>query len=131
METRILNKIGGRRAAFSLLLILTLALRLVGPLPGPPAREGYVGLCVGTEILYVPLASLDEPGREGRKASPESVPCPWFGQFHVLLVAALPVAFSLIALTAAFPIAWGGTTVLRPAPHPFQARAPPIGPGFR
>jgi hypothetical protein len=132
MDARIPSLAGPRRGFYTVLLILALALRLVGPLPGAPARDGYVGICVGSEILYLPLADLDRGDTEGatEKSSTDSVPCPWFAQFHVLPAVALSLVVLWIARSTAFPMAWGGAVLARPAPHSFQARAPPIGPGF-
>lgn len=81
--------------ALSLALALTLFARLVAPVLGAADRAGYVAICSGNEIVYVPVAPNGEvlPDRgapDSGKSDPQATaplhsPCAWLGQYAALL----------------------------------------------
>lgn len=123
----------GARSALSrlrpLLLILllgsALSFRAAGPVAGLPHAEGFVPICTGTEIIYVPVSELagEEPGST---EAPPSDPCPWFG----LGAFFEPAAFEIVGEPAPGAIAAPLRDNARPGGHVpkgFSARAPPQG----
>ncbi|MCB1353117.1 MAG: hypothetical protein KDK03_10310 [Rhodobacteraceae bacterium] len=79
----------------TLAIVVALALRLFGPGGALPVREGYVTLCTGSEILYIPLSELGLAPPDDTPTAPVSDHCPWFFQFHPLPVT--PFVFELLA----------------------------------
>lgn len=80
------------RWGVALVLALTLALfaRLLGPSIGAADRVGYVAICSGSEIVYVPVTQngdLAPNDEKSDKPAPSSLhtPCNWLGQYAALL----------------------------------------------
>lgn len=117
---------GWRAKGISLLLSLSLALSLVGPLSGLPEKEGYIPICTGGEIIYIPFGAtgLDQPAED--VPAPISETCPWFAQLHAVEVAPVVAGHSAVVYRLdrglpAHTVAAGQQT-----PKSFQARAPPL-----
>ena len=114
-----------RARGLSLLMTLALALNLLGPVNGLPAKDGYVPICTGSEIVYIPLSALGLAPPSDDTPAPTSDPCPWFAQFHALAVAPLTDGYGAVvyrlAPFAPADIAAAGQQI----PGSFQARAPP------
>ncbi len=111
----------------SVLLSLALAVNLLGPVTGLPEKDGFIPICTGSEIIYIPLAAigLDQPAQDAPEPVSES--CPWFAQFHAIEAAPAAAGHSAVVYRA---------FRLRPADiaaeaqqtgRAFQARAPPAG----
>ncbi|UYV37002.1 DUF2946 family protein [Rhodobacteraceae bacterium D3-12] len=119
----------GLLAVFSLALIL----RLLGPMGALPEKDGYVAICTGSEIVYIPLSELDGDldgnldGDSSDEREAHSETCDWFFQFHAL---------ATVPASKPEPQALRPVVVLRPAvehavhaaalPRGFHARAPPL-----
>ncbi|PWC85788.1 hypothetical protein TSH100_14515 [Azospirillum sp. TSH100] len=117
--------------ALALALSLSLFVRLAAPYAGAADRDGYVAICTGGEIVYLPADHDGLPLPDGGQTDkpdlpPLHLPCSWLGQFLVLL----PALQMLVLPTAqGLPAA-----LLEPEqPHhpkplkPFQSQAPPSG----
>lgn len=113
------------RGIATLAIVVALALRLFGPGGQLPVREGYVTICTGSEMLYIPLSELGLAPPDDTPAAPVSDHCPWFFQFHPL-----PVTPFVPGLRAGIftvqprpplpPVAAAGRVAAA-----FQARGPP------
>ncbi len=117
----------GYRAFCVALLGLSLVLRLVGPMAGLPAKDGYVAICAGTQIVYISLAEAGLDGPLDEKApAPPSDPCPWFAQFHAIDVAAAPVLARAETYASLVRLPPDGAPAAGLLPASFRARAPPV-----
>ncbi|WP_042688590.1 hypothetical protein [Azospirillum sp. B506] len=98
--------------ALALALALSLFVRIAAPAAGAADRDGYVAICTGGEIVYLPVDRdgvplqdsvplTDTDGIDKQQLSPLHLPCSWLGQYVALLPAlqmpALPVAILLSA----------------------------------
>ncbi len=117
-----------RASCLFVILSVSLALRMLGPVGALPAEDGYVAICTGSEIVYIPVAELDfDNGAPAKKtpASTKSELCPWFFQFHALETPLADTGF----VAAPMPIDRQPPTIAGPAcqpiPKSFHARAPP------
>lgn len=115
----------------ALALALSLFLRVAAPSAGAADRDGYVAICTGSEIVYLPVDQDGVPLPPGgetdkQQLSPLHLPCSWLGQYIALLPALqMPVipAGILLASESAKP-----DDVHRPKERkPFQSQAPPSG----
>ncbi|MDB6181460.1 hypothetical protein [Paracoccus fistulariae] len=117
------------RAAFGLLIAFALLLRLFGPAGALPARDGYLAICTGTEIIYVEAASLGFP-TEKSPDSPDrdhqAEACLWFSGLYAVELAATttPDAGQRLYVRQAARIRADQRGDQRPAPA-FHARGPP------
>jgi len=110
----------------SLLLSLALALNLLGPATGGlPEKEGFVPICTGSEIIYIPLAAigLDQPKED--VPAPVSERCPWFAQFHAVVAAPVAAGHSAVVYTAVRYRSADRVPSGQQTARSFQARAPP------
>ncbi len=115
--------------ALALALALAVFARLAGPSLGAADRTGYVAICSGGEIVYLPVTPNGDPA----PADPPSdthgsvalhTPCVWLGQYAALLP---------VLQTAPLPadLAIAPEPPRRAAPHhpkdtkPFHSQAPP------
>jgi len=114
-----------RVKSLSLILTFALALNILGPLTALPEKDGFVAICTGSEIVYIPIAELGVDLPNDEKPQPKSESCPWFSNFHA--VESIPTATISVAVVHE-------TVTFRPAdqaiheqqtPNLFQARAPP------
>ncbi|WP_042442618.1 hypothetical protein [Azospirillum sp. B510] len=117
--------------ALALALGLSLFVRLAAPYAGAADRDGYVAICTGGEIVYLPVGQDGMPLPDGKAPeksdiAPLQLPCTWLGQY----VALLP-ALAMLVLPAGRPLP---PEQARPdEPHhpkprkPFQSQAPPSG----
>lgn len=123
--------------ALALALALSLFVRIAAPAAGAADRDGYVAICTGGEIVYLPVDRdgvplrdsvplTDADGTDTQKLSPLHLPCSWLGHYVALLPAIqMPVMPLAILLSAELPKPDG-------LPHPkerkpFQSQAPPSG----
>lgn len=116
---------GWRRKCSSLLLVLALLLNLLGPVSGLPQKEGFVPVCTGHEIVYIPLVDLgfDQPAED--RPAPISESCPWFAHFHAVEVVPVTIVYSVtVYKTVQFRPDDRSASGLQ-IPNTFQARAPP------
>jgi len=116
---------GWRARSLSLLLALSLVLGLLGPVSGLPRKDGFIPICTGSEVIYIPLSEigLDQPAND--RPDPVSEHCPWAAQFLALEV--VPVAADASAVvyrTVRFRFA-DSVPDTQPRLPSFQARAPP------
>jgi len=117
---------GWRRRWLSLLLSQALTLHLLSPaVAGLPEKDGYVPICTGSEVVYLPLAALGLPAPADDVPEPLSELCPWCAPFHA--IAFLPVTamqtavvYRVVHVRPADTTAEGQQTL-----PSFQARAPP------
>lgn len=107
-----------------LLLCVSLPAQNVGPSVGLSAKEGYVAICAGTEIIYLPIGEhgIELPADE--EPDQPSEPCPWFGQIHA--VEAAPPATEIAPPLRAPALPAAAVASIGKAPGmAFRARAPP------
>ncbi|NMM46098.1 hypothetical protein HH303_16515 [Rhodospirillaceae bacterium KN72] len=112
---------------FRVLLALLLVYSFSSPASALPQKEGYIAICSGSEILYIPLADagLEDPSQEAQ--APTSSPCPWFTQLHALDAADIAVVGHSTVIYDALPIPADDTRpVAQQIPRAFQARGPPL-----
>jgi len=117
---------GWRGKWLSLLLTLSLALNLLGPATvGLPQKEGFIPICTGSEVIYIPLSAIGLGQADEDTPDPVSEACPWFAQFHAVEVA--PVTTTHVAVVYATVALRVADTALpgQHTPRSFQARAPP------
>ncbi|WP_372398654.1 hypothetical protein ABMY26_18550 [Azospirillum sp. HJ39] len=122
--------------ALALALTLSLLLRLAAPAAGAADRDGYVAICTGSELVYLPADPDGLPLADGRlpadrdtdkqQFAPLHLPCNWLGQY----VALLPALQALVLPMG--PTQPGQSPkpadIHRPADlKPFQSQAPPSG----
>ena len=120
------HQAGWRRKWLSLLLSFALAVNLIGPsLAGLPQKDGYVPICTGGEIIYIPLGSVGPPEPSDDAPEPVSERCPWFAQFHATEVEPFAAGHgAVVYATLRFRPA-DRTVAGQPSSRSFQARAPP------
>ena len=115
----------------ALALALSLFVRIAAPTAGAADRDGYVAICTGSEIVYLPVDHdgvpiPDSGDTDKQRLSPLHLPCSWLGQYIALLPALqMPVipAGILLAPESAKPDEFH-----RPKERkPFQSQAPPSG----
>ncbi|GAB4373295.1 MAG: hypothetical protein Kow00114_35190 [Kiloniellaceae bacterium] len=116
---------GWRDTWLSLLLSLALALNLLGPVTGLPEKDGFVPICTGSKIIYIPLAAigLEQPAPDTPDPVYES--CPWFAQFHALEVAPVSAGHSPVVYKAVHRRPADVAAEGQHSAQAFQARAPP------
>lgn len=117
--------------ALALALSLSLFVRLAAPYAGAADRDGYVAICTGSELVYLPADHDGLPLPDGGQTDkpdlpPLHLPCNWLGQFLVLLPALqMLVLPTMPVLPAESP---APEQPHRPKPlKPFQSQAPPSG----
>lgn len=122
--------------ALALALTLSLFLRLAAPAAGAADRDGYVAICTGSELVYLPADRDGLPLADGRlpadqdtdkqQLAPLHLPCNWLGQY----IALLP-ALQTLVLPAGLLLPPGlpkPDEIHRPKDRkPFQSQAPPSG----
>lgn len=107
-----------------LLLAAALSLRVLGPGLLPAPKDGYVALCAGGEIVYLPASELGlDFGGEGDDA-PAPQPCPWFGLAHAATVEPPDVSVAPSVAIEALPLPVWAVPAGR-APASVRARGPP------
>ena len=112
---------------FRVLLALLLVYSFSSPASALPQKEGYIAICSGSEILYIPLADvgLEAPSQDAQ--APTSSPCPWFTQLHVLDADAVAVVGHSTIIYDALPLPTDDAhPVAQQTPRAFQARGPPL-----
>ncbi|MFD1623878.1 hypothetical protein [Azospirillum griseum] len=120
--------------ALSLVLALALFVRLAAPVFGAADRAGYVAICSGSEIVYVPVTATGEPiadpdtakpGKGDPQATPPlHSPCSWLGQYAALLPDVLGLALPLDRIRTPEPQGHATAPPLRSA-KPFHSQGPP------
>lgn len=121
------------RAAFLIVLMaIGLSAGVIGPAISLPKKDGYIAICTGAEIVYIPAAELgfDFPGESvdetsGDTDSAQSERCPWFGQAEAIETAP-PVLLPDGPRDRAEPPQIGAITGLPAPKRAFLARAPPL-----
>lgn len=117
--------------ALAIALTLSLFVRLAAPYVGAADRDGYVAICTGSELVYLPVDQNGVPLPDGEAPdkpdlSPLHLPCNWLGHY----IALLPVLQALV-----LP-AWRPLPPEQPKPDetyhpkglkPFHSQAPPAG----
>lgn len=76
--------------ALAIALTLSLFVRLAAPYVGAANVDGYVAICTGSELVYLPVDQDGVPLPDGHAPdkpdlSPLHLPCNWLGQYVVLL----------------------------------------------
>jgi len=84
--------------ALVLALVLTTFLRISGPAVTAPSRDGFIAICSGSEIVYLPVSGVDgavlpDPAGGGSGHTEHSIPCISLGHY----VAVLPELPNLVA----------------------------------
>lgn len=116
----------GWRKWFSLLLSLALALNLLGPaFGGLPQKDGYIPVCTGSEIVYIPFGATDPDLPSQETPEPVSERCPWFAQFHAVEISAIAADYDAVIYRLAPRLPADSATAAQQTPASFQARAPP------
>lgn len=112
----------------TLLFGLMLSLRVVGPLGAMPAKDGYVAICAGGTMVFVPV---DEIGpAPSVEEEPETIEdrCPWFGFGVALAMVDPPDGPHVIVGGLPFlPQMAEQAVPIRPASSANLPRAPPVG----
>ncbi|MBK1841468.1 hypothetical protein JHL17_29120 [Azospirillum sp. YIM B02556] len=117
--------------ALAIALSLSLFVRLAAPYAGVADRDGYVAICTGSELVYLPadkdgLPLPDGKGTDEPQLQPLHLPCSWLGQY----VALLPTLLLLVmpAGPGLPPDLPKQAEVHRPKElKPFHSQAPPSG----
>tara|TARA_R110002167_G_scaffold98154_2_gene258620 strand:- start:299 stop:628 length:330 start_codon:yes stop_codon:yes gene_type:complete len=105
--------------------VLSLLAQLLGPASGLPAKEGFVAICTGSEIIYIPISDLGRAAPADDRSTSISEACPWFAQFHAVEIEPVTTAYEVVAYEAGQPCP---VVIEASAQHThgtFQARAPP------
>ena len=112
---------------FRVLLALLLVYSFSSPASALPQKEGYIAICSGSEVLYIPLADvgLEEPSQDAQ--TPTTSPCPWFTQLHALDADAVVIVGHSVVVYDTLPLpADDAQPVAQQVPRAFQARGPPL-----
>lgn len=117
--------------ALAIALTLSLFVRLAAPYAGAADRDGYVAICTGSELVYLPVDQDGVPLPDGKAPdqpdlSPLHLPCNWLGQYVVVL----PVLQLLLLPTGGLlpPEQPKPDETYRPQSlKPFHSQAPPSG----
>lgn len=125
MKTSSRYRAGWRGSLLSLLLTVSLALNLLGPVNGLPQKDGFIPICTGSEIIYIPLGDADFSRQTEDLPEPTSERCPWFAQFHAVEAATAPVGHSAVVYKITGFLPADTTAEGQQTPASFQARAPP------
>lgn len=128
MRREIQSRHSWQKVCLILLLGLVISLRAIGPLGTAPTQDGYVAICAGGTIVYVPAAEIGLvlPAEE----APETIEdrCPWFGFGTALAVVSQPDGPPFIAaVPSSLTDISQLTDPVGTALHANQPRAPPLG----
>lgn len=128
MRREIQRRPGWQAAGLILLFGLLLSLRVVGPIGAAPTKDGYVAICAGGAIVYVPAAEIGLA--LSAEDEPESIEerCPWFGFGSALAGVAPPDNPSVpVAISASLLDRTPKTDPARAVRRANRPRAPPLG----
>jgi len=108
-----------------MLLAVSVVLRLAGPVGGLPSRDGFVAICTGGEIVYIPVAQTGIDSQPEDDSAPTSERCPWYYQFHAVLGGPELGDFLSVPLSSVPAPVRRSAVSSQQKPLSFQARAPP------
>lgn len=114
-----------RPVLVALLLVLSLAPRLVGPAGGVPPRDGYVAICAGAQVIYIRAEALGLDGEDGNDPASIGDSCPWFFYSHAVDPTVIAFAVPAIGAWRVAPLPAVHDFHVPAASQPFLARGPP------
>lgn len=128
MRREIQRRIGWQAVCLILLFGFLLSLRVIGPLGAVSAKDGYVAICAGGTMVYIPVDEIGLALSAEEDSETIEDRCPWFGFGSVLAIVDPPKGSLVIA--ASLPSLALRAAQADPALPAFRAnrpRAPPLG----